>query len=349
MKRLIFTLFFFSAVLSAHTQNIEVPATQKSLITKRTADWCPLCGGWGWPFFRQLILDNSDKAVLIAAHYSGGLINPTAIAITSNLGGVSQPRYYFNNQDQNASSTNTATVRTTIQGLVDDAFNQPPVAQTGLLVAAQDGELTVLTKTRFFQDAEGDYYLGVYLIETNYIGYQAGQGENAEHKQLLRAHLTAQPFGESLGSGTVDAGTEVSIDLAFNLGNYDRENIEIASIIWKKNGDKYDVVNCNSTTEILDEIVAAKDLEVTEQSFSIFPNITSQAAVAAFELPQSSQQVELAIFDLQGRMVKTVFRGQLSEGRHQFDIQRPANAASGVYLVRLMVDGKAFGRRMVVR
>jgi hypothetical protein len=73
MKRLIFTLFFFSAVLSVHTQNIEVPATQKSLITKRTADWCPLCGGWGWPFFRQLILDNSNKAVLIAAHYSGAL------------------------------------------------------------------------------------------------------------------------------------------------------------------------------------------------------------------------------------------------------------------------------------
>ena len=57
---------------------------------------------------------------------------------------------------------------------------QSPIAQTGLLVEADGNTITVQTKTRFFQDATGDFYLGLYVIERSVIATQASQGSMAD-------------------------------------------------------------------------------------------------------------------------------------------------------------------------
>ena len=56
----------------------QVAQVQRSIVTKRTADWCPNCGTYGWTYFKDAIEQNGDKAVFIAAHYSGGLAAPAA-------------------------------------------------------------------------------------------------------------------------------------------------------------------------------------------------------------------------------------------------------------------------------
>lgn len=54
--------------------------------------------------FHDLNTDNSAKAVVFAIHYSGGLQNQTASALTTNYGAVSQPRFILNGVDQNVLS-----------------------------------------------------------------------------------------------------------------------------------------------------------------------------------------------------------------------------------------------------
>ncbi len=45
MKRFLYLIIL--VFLSTWVYAQEVPETQKSLIIKRTATWCPPCGGWG--------------------------------------------------------------------------------------------------------------------------------------------------------------------------------------------------------------------------------------------------------------------------------------------------------------
>ena len=110
MNRNIFILLIFSVFsIVLQAQEITVPQTQRPLITKRTASWCPNCGGWGWTFFRNVMDDNNGKAVFFANHYDGIHTSPTTLALATNFGGVSQPLFFLNNTNQSVSSGSTAT------------------------------------------------------------------------------------------------------------------------------------------------------------------------------------------------------------------------------------------------
>ena len=60
-----FTLLTIFCIASISLFSQEVMEVQQTLLTKRTATWCPYCGTWGWGFFEDLIEDNEEKAVLI--------------------------------------------------------------------------------------------------------------------------------------------------------------------------------------------------------------------------------------------------------------------------------------------
>ncbi|HHB79571.1 MAG TPA: hypothetical protein ENK85_10105, partial [Saprospiraceae bacterium] len=64
MKKIL--LLLLAVGISYLAQAQEVPQTQSSLIIKKTASWCPPCGGWGWDLFEQLIDDNDSQAILWA-------------------------------------------------------------------------------------------------------------------------------------------------------------------------------------------------------------------------------------------------------------------------------------------
>ena len=257
MIKKLLTLSFLCLAITLSAQQIEVPQQKYSLVTKRTATWCPHCGNWGWTLFENLLADNSSKALMIAAHYSGDLMNPTASAITSNFGGFGQPLFYLGNENQGVSSSNIDDKREEIKSKINDAFNSSPTAQTGMLLVNNGDQLDVYTKTRFFQNADGDYYVGVYLIEKTVMHYQSGQGQDADHKNVLRDHLTEDTFGKLISEGSISAGAESSFQVSYPLdGTYDLGNIRIATILWKKDGGSYKVVNTNFSDNFVEDVVA---------------------------------------------------------------------------------------------
>lgn len=342
---LIFSLF--SIVLQA--QEITVPQTQRPLITKRTASWCPNCGGWGWTFFRNVINDNNGKAVFFANHYDGIHTSPTTLALATNFGGVSQPLFFLNNTNQSVSSGATATARTNIQNQVNTAWATTPVVQSGIRAihnsAAQT--LSVTAKSRFFQSASGEYYLGIYLVFKEFVGFQSGQGNAAEHKEMLRSHLTANVFGEQIANGTVAAGAETEVNGQISIAGLDPTKLRIVTIIWKKEGNSYRATNANETDDFLAPS-SSNDLWAAQQQLSIAPNIVSESARIELQITESNLPWRLELVNTSGQVVETIFRGTLAGGIHTFNVDRGVRPA-GLYFVRLSNGLRATSQRVVLR
>ena len=99
MKKVLLSLVLIHFSILLMGQDITIPESQKTLITKKTADWCPFCGQWGWGLFKGMLTDNEEDALVIATHYSGDLKNDDAEAISDNFGGFYQPIFFVNGKD----------------------------------------------------------------------------------------------------------------------------------------------------------------------------------------------------------------------------------------------------------
>jgi hypothetical protein len=77
-----------------------------------------------------------------------------------------------------------------------------------------------------------------------------------------------------------------------------------------------------------------------------WPNPFNGRVSLRIQLPTSSS-VELAVYDLQGRLVALLEDGRLAEGEHRFHWQ-PDDAASGTYLVRLRSGARTQTRKVVL-
>ena len=80
--------------------------------------------------------------------------------------------------------------------------------------------------------------------------------------------------------------------------------------------------------------------------FSLYPNPATRGSQLAFTLARAGQ-VEVGVFDLVGRRVATQSLGVLPVGAHTSP-WAGGNLLSGLYLVRLLVDGQPAATRQVV-
>jgi len=82
-----------------------------------------------------------------------------------------------------------------------------------------------------------------------------------------------------------------------------------------------------------------------------YPNPFNPQTTVAFDLARSGD-VELAVFNVLGRKVKTVFDGKLLKGHHEFDWDGTNDAgtsiASGVYFYRLQTSSGTKARKMLL-
>ncbi len=341
---LLFVLF-----LSFNANAQEAPEVQKSVITKITATWCPPCGGWGWDLFHDLVADNSDKALVIANHYSGLLANDTAEGITDNLGANGQPKFYIGNTDQGASSSNAATKRTEIQNTIDANYATAPVVNAGILATLDGTELTVNTNTHFFQDAEGEFYINAYIVENNVIEFQATQGAGAVHENVLRTGIHSDFFGEPIIDGAVTAGTEFSHTFTTELdSSWDLDNLTVAIIIWQKNNTigTYTFTNTNSTNTF-SAPVKVVEISADELSMLVQPTVSNGNATLTLDVAEAQKNLQIDIFNQLGQLQNNVFNGSANVGTQTFEIGNNLNA--GVYNVVARIGDRVANVRFIVQ
>lgn len=346
MKKNTFTILLLTLFVSQGIAQ-QVVQEQRLLITKRTASWCSNCGTWGWTLFKNLLEDNADKAVLIAAHYDGVLASSAGEEFTDNFGGFYQPRFFVNETDQNANQGNIGSIRSSVKSQVDAAFALQPVANVGFEPVYSDGELKVDAKVKFFQQAQGDFYLGIYLIENHVIAYQSGVGNNADHLRVFRESFTDETFGKQVVSGTVAAGNEFSLSFALPTGDPQGYDYEIAGIIWKKEGEKYIPVNTWSTATITTATDAAETAAANRMTAA--PSVTGSVLQLQLELASAQPDASIDVFDLLGKQVGNVYRGMLPQGLHTFEVDRTMAGGSGVYIIRFSNGQEIISRKVVFK
>lgn len=324
----------------------QVEQTQRSLITKRTATWCPNCGSWGWTFYHDLITENQQTCVFIAAHYSGALETGVAADLTENFGGNYQPEFFFDQVKYPVTPFTLDTYRPLFKSLADSAYNVAPVANCGFAPIYVNGAIQVDAKIRFFQPASGEYYFGVYLVEDHVIAYQSGQGNNANHRYVLRASFTNDSFGELLVNGSVAANEEFSKSYSLPIGDPSGYDYHVVGIIWKKEGSKYQVVNVWSTNTFGTPTSTHKIASLT--GLELAPNLTNGSSLLKIELESALPGAQIDIYDLQGQAVQQVYRGDLPAGQNAIELNLNL-LPKGQYLVKVASKEGVVVRRLIVQ
>jgi len=325
----------------------EISKKQWTLFSKTTADWCTNCGSWGWNMHKQLIEKVGNKETIIwALHRSGGLTNPTATAIASNLGASGQPQFYEGNGDMIVNSSNIAQRITEAELIVElNQFSEPFAGVGANVTLSESGVLTVNAKVEFLSDLpQGDYYLGLYFVEDNVVAFQASQGQNAVHRYLLRRSLLDNTFGTQLISGAVIEGQTFEVNTVVPGISAKRENVKVVAIIWNRRADgKYLFFNAN----LLDAEQVSSIANIEENiQFNIIETETTLNATISLENVAKTNTVTL--YDLQGKIIDQAVFQNTKEMEYQFN--NKSSLQTGMYLLTLETEGnKKVTKKVFVR
>ncbi len=232
MKTIFTSVFLFVLSFGAISQ---VSTDQYSVITKVSADWCTLCGGWAWNAFEDMRDQLADKnAIYVMAHHTGGLSNEVSTAWADNLNHQGQPRFFMNNDLQSINSNNVPTVTTSIGEQIDLLASLGAFAgvQGQGSVTSGSNKLYANVDVEFFSELQGEYFLGVYTVQNNVIANQASQGV-VQQPKLLTGAFTDDWFGVPLTNTTDVQSFEFEIDQPQDFSSADGDT-EILSVIWNK-------------------------------------------------------------------------------------------------------------------
>lgn len=262
-------LCFMIISLTLAGQNFNTK--QATLVIKKTADWCPFCGTYGWDFFKGLYDDvkADPNAILVAMHYSGGLQNNAALQITNNYNAPGQPVFIVNNTDILVNSSNVSSkiseTKNTIQ--TNDSRNAAIALDLNLL-KINGSKFQIQVHAQAMQDLGGiETYVGFYRVKNNVIHNQASRSATASHINVLEGAFPGSTvWGEALFTGTISKGTikVVSQEIDAFPTNADTK---IMALVWNKlPSGKYSFLNGQiiSTTEITTsnrEIIADETLD----------------------------------------------------------------------------------------
>lgn len=342
MKQIFTLLIVLSLSFVGYGQSFK----NAPLISKRTADWCPNCGTWGWQFKLAILEEISiEDATVVALHHSGGLANSTSTAITEAMGGVSQPRFMLNNTDLGASSGNWNDKLVDLKADVAAMNLEIPAFGIELhgYLGPSANELTAEINLHVNQSVEGEFYLGTYLITNDLVHNQAGNsdGPNAVHQKILLDEFSGTPFGRAIGNGPILEGVS-NFDITTTFDNLPDASTDIAVIIWQKDGDEYGIVN-TAIIEGVELLSSNEDFNWVSEASATFINneinITLQSE-------KSIGDYKVRIIDMQGRVVLNT---QSSTADNQLNMNLDAaNLTSGNYFVNLLSSNGIWSEKVIV-
>jgi len=354
MKRFVLSLALLLALAPALVaqDQITVSSTQKALVTKRTATWCTICGGFAWDMMERLESGyDSTQVVFVKAHHSSSSRLHSKVAeawIDAFESSFSQPRFYVG---VDVIGSGTPSVETTIEERIETLNTTSPVVQAGMDLAYEpiSRRLRVRAAIAFFQsEAEGSYRLGLYLVERSVREEQASRSSAATHVNVLRESLTEDPFGTLLHSGTTVAGERFNTELFYTLPeDYDMDNVQILAVIWDDSDEQIQVVNATGTSSYSLMQTTGLNKPLLAGQFRILGNPVSNDLQLEVSLEQPASDLHWSIVDVSGRIRQQGNWGGLSQHTQRQTIQ-VSSLEKGTFMLRL-TDGKAVRQLPFVR
>lgn len=323
------TLFLFNSAFSQ-----TVTQKQTALMFKKTATWCNPCGTWGWTYFEEIWNSRKNNAVVFELHNSTSsqLYTSTGASIYGNATYVSStPAFYVNMKNETqyvGSAINITATKARVYKVMDSTAAASPLANSGFTTKLSKDTLYIKTKVKFFDNADGEFYLGVYLAEDNVIKFQEGIGNTAVHKQPFRAAAT-NTMGNLVVNGNVPSGSEYTSSVFYKIpSTWVASNIRVFTVLWKKNGTKYDYVNAYRGAITADIKPIAKNV----CSPIVYPSIATSDEPVHFDINCfSNDEIKIEILDQMGRKVSDIFKGEIFEGNNSFELNN--GLKPGLYYV----------------
>ena len=233
---------------------VVIAQKQYSLFYKYTATWCGPCGDWGGPAFVTDCDANPGKILAFTIQCSDDFTNNspsdmyTALSTKWPYGGT--PNFQCNTVSLGVNDAGMYGEVTTHNALV-------PEAGIGIYytvgAGTNAGKLNINVYVKFFADASGEYFAGLYILHKNIVQSQntsGGMDPTYVHHHVLMDHVTAV-FGDAIASGTITNGKVYNLGYVFpytQIVNLDLSKMEVVGILWKKNGATFDVVNVTPNT-----------------------------------------------------------------------------------------------------
>jgi hypothetical protein len=335
----IFTILILTVIFSTNIIAQDIDATQRTLVTKKSATWCTFCGSWGWNLYQQVYDDYDDEILLWTHHFSGDLSNSIGIAMAGNFSSGGQPVFFVNNDNVNANS-NVSASKSNIDLLVETLNGFPSFVGIGAEAKYNGDKLTLKLKAKFYEDQEqGEFYVGAYLIEKSRIAFQQSQGSNANHKNYLLRSLMDDNFGELISDAPITTETEFEKEVSINMpNNTNFDNLEVATIVWNKANGKYIFIN-GKTVDIEEDlsnvdILPIKPLLRAYQSDNQIVLLTDNI---------NDNELELLMYDQSG---KTVFSEKRANNAVQFiDI---STLMSGTYFINVKTETRDLNTQVIL-
>ena len=215
----------------------------KALMTDITATWCPPCGDWGSPAFEEATEANSDNAVAMSLHASSSdpMYHATARAIADVTGFGGYPTLSIDLQGDYFSASQLTSAAQAVNAT-------PTVGGSAAILRVNGDQIEIDATAKFFEETTGDYYLGVYVMENGIVEDQNTSSGYVEmvHDHVLRTGATASPFGDMAATGSISANQTFNASYTVSMSPaWNADNLYVATILWKRTGSTYSVVNCN--------------------------------------------------------------------------------------------------------
>ncbi len=149
-------------------------------------------------------------------------------------------------------------IRTTEPEAMTELLSQTPIAGIGITSSTNDNSMNINTQVEFFEDADGEYYLAVLILESGIDGSssagsyaQSGTANPSsyEHDFVLRTSFTEyNVYGIHILTDPLNGDTsnnEFTISLNSGWNKY----VYPVAILWKKDDSsipKYKFINAAS-------------------------------------------------------------------------------------------------------
>lgn len=347
MKKLLITAIMMF-VLSANAQNINVPNTKKTVIMKFTADWCGPCGEWAWDAMDSLIFKSKNGMNAICVNVYSKNVDHAPLLLDSSY------YVYEDNRDNNVFGIPSFAVSNIfathlalntiapLEKLVDSITSVPPIVNSGFIPKWNNSgdELTIETKTKFFISDTGTYAVAAYLYEDNVMAPQAGQGNvpyplyTVAHKNVLRSPTSIPPFGVQLSGSIFTPSSSFSNKFVISKKKlWDKANIVAFTIVWKKNGNKWEVANANDVATMP---TSTNNIESTQVINKIYPNPVKDRFMIS--LSQRITQCSINILDISGKTICELYNGSVNKNAIGIQLKRPNDLTNGIYFLHINSD-----------
>ncbi len=247
---------------SGDAGGITVAEINTSMVIKHTGSRCPPCGNWGWNANEDIISTNKGSAAFMSAYGQNFVaqlfINSTATALQTHVGATGYPTWSANGQaqlDRSGGGVNVNGEKAKVEQAVKDHKAAAVVANVGFTTSYDGDKLMIDTRTKFFKEAQGNYNLTVFVLEDGVVGAQSGHPNtpNVAHHHVVRGTAVAEGSssvdvleGMQIANGSIAAGSTYDQKFTFDVAGYDKANIEVIAVIWKKDLGSLDFINAST-------------------------------------------------------------------------------------------------------